>query len=55
MIKCPICGGEFQGEPIKTWKFNIYTVKRYVCKLCGGKFNIYESKKTTFTIPKAKK
>ncbi|MEM3028377.1 MAG: hypothetical protein QW220_06600 [Candidatus Bathyarchaeia archaeon] len=54
MAKCPICGGEFKSEPFKTWKFRFYTLKRYQCNLCNAKFNLYESDKSVFTIPKAR-
>ncbi|MDI6847913.1 MAG: hypothetical protein QMD23_07315 [Candidatus Bathyarchaeia archaeon] len=53
-IKCPVCGREFRGEPLKTWKFRFYDVKRYECSNCKAKFNIYESPNSVFTIPKAK-
>ena len=43
------------GKPIKTWKFRFYDVSRYECESCKGKFNVYESPKSTFTIPKAKR
>jgi len=55
MVKCPVCGGEFEAEPLKTWRFRFYQVKRYQCSLCGAKFNLYESEKSSFTIPKAKR
>jgi len=54
-IKCPLCGSILEGEPLKTWKFRFYDVKRFECSSCGAKFNIYESSMSTFTIPKAKK
>jgi transposase-like protein len=50
MVKCPVCGGEFEAEPLKTWRFRFYQVKRYQCTLCNSKFNIYESGKSRFVI-----
>ena len=55
MVRCPVCGGEFEAEPLKSWRFRFYQVKRYQCSLCGAKFNLYESEKSSFTIPKAKR
>jgi transposase-like protein len=54
MVKCPVCNGEFEAEPLKTWRFRFYQVKRYRCTLCGARFNLYESGKAVFTIPKAR-
>ncbi len=54
-VKCPVCGHSFAGKPTKTWKFRFYDVRRYECESCKGKFNVYESPKSTFTIPKAKR
>jgi len=53
-VKCPVCGKEFSGEPLKTWRFRFYTVNRYECGKCKAKFNVYESEKSRFTIPKSK-
>ena len=53
-IKCPACSLKFSSKPIKTWKFRFYEVRRYECEHCETKFNIYESPKSKFTIPKAK-
>jgi transposase-like protein len=50
MVKCPVCDREFQAEPLKTWRFRFYQVKRYQCILCGSKFNIYEGEKSRFVI-----
>jgi transposase-like protein len=50
VVKCPVCSGEFQAEPFKTWRFRFYQVKRYRCTLCGSKFNVYESEKSRFVI-----
>jgi len=49
-----MCGAEFESEPLKTWRFGIYEVRRYKCPSCGGKFNLYWSEKTVFTIPKGR-
>lgn len=54
MVRCPICGKEFEAEPLKSWKFGFYDVKRYKCEACNRGFNLYISEKATFTIPKAK-
>lgn len=54
-VKCPVCGHSFASRPIKTWKFRFYNVGRYECDRCKTKFNVYESLKSTFTIPKAKR
>jgi len=54
LVRCPICGREFDRKPFKTWKFRFYDVKRYECKLCESKFNSYESPGSIFTIPKAR-
>ncbi|MEM3694316.1 MAG: hypothetical protein QXI39_09895 [Candidatus Bathyarchaeia archaeon] len=54
MVKCPVCGRESKSEPFKAWKFRFYQVKRYQCSLCSAKFNVYESEKSMFTIPKAR-
>ena len=54
-VECPVCGHSFGGEPIKTWKFRFYNVGRYECDRCKAKFNVYESPKSTFTIPKSKR
>lgn len=50
MVKCPSCGGEFEAEPLKAWRFRFYEVKRYQCGLCGVKFNVYNSEKSSFVI-----
>jgi transposase-like protein len=54
-VKCPVCGRSFAGKPVKTWKFRFYSVGRYECDRCKTKFNVYESPKTKFTIPKAER
>jgi len=53
-IKCPECGHELSGKPLKTWKFRFYDVRRYECEHCRTKFNVYESPNSQFTIPKSK-
>jgi hypothetical protein len=55
VVKCPVCGGEFQAEPFKTWRFRFYQVKRLQCPKCGGIFNLYsgvspKGKKSEFMI-----
>jgi len=53
-VECPVCGHSFAGKPIKNWKFKFYDVRRYECDSCKTKFNVYESPKSKFTIPKSK-
>jgi len=53
-LVCPICNGVVSGRPFKSWKFGRYEVKRYECQNCKSKFNLYESPKRRYTIPKAK-
>jgi uncharacterized protein (DUF2225 family) len=55
MVKCPVCNGEFEAEPLKTWRFRFYDVKRLQCPKCGGIFNLYsgvspKGKKSEFAI-----
>jgi uncharacterized protein (DUF2225 family) len=55
MVKCPVCNGEFEAEPLKTWRFRFYDVKRLQCPKCGGIFNLYsgvspKGKRSEFTI-----
>jgi len=52
-IHCPFCNAK-QTKSIKNWKYGVIKVNRYVCK-CGKFFNFYVGKKSTWTIPKAKK
>jgi len=54
-FKCPVCGQELSGQPLKAWKFRFYDVRRYQCEHCKAKFNVYEGAKSRFTIPKAKR
>ncbi len=53
-LECPVCGKPVSVAPFKSWKFGEYEVKRYECKNCKSKFNLYESPTRTYTIPKAK-
>jgi len=41
MVRCPVCNSEFEAEPLKTWRFRFYSVKRFQCPKCGGVFNHY--------------
>ena len=50
---CPFCGKK-QSNSIKNWKYSNTEVNRYKCK-CGKMFNMYQGKKSTWTIPKGKK
>jgi len=52
-VNCPLCGNESLAQPIKTWQFRDYEVRRYLCEQCKDKFNIYRSPKSIYTIPKA--
>jgi len=53
-VKCPVCGYTFTSRPLKTWKFRFYDVRRFECAKCKTKFNVYDSLKSKFTIPKSK-
>ena len=51
-LACPKCSAQVSTKPLKTWRFGKYDVGRYECGKCGGKFNLYNSPKAIFTIPK---
>ena len=51
---CPVCNTNVSASPLKLWKFKGYEVKRYECQNCKSKFNLYQSSKGSYTIPKAK-
>ena len=56
-VECPICGYEFEGKPIKTWKMSIWNVSRFRCPKCNKEFNLYvhgKNPEKKFTIPKKK-
>ncbi len=53
-LLCPVCNRNVSVNPFKSWKFRDYEVKRYECQNCKSKFNVYESSKRTYTIPKPK-
>jgi len=53
-LTCPKCNQPITGKPFKSWKFGGYDVKRYECQKCKSNFNLYQSPKRTFTIPKSK-
>jgi len=53
-LVCPVCGKSVSTDPLKSWKFGRYDVKRYACQSCKSKFNLYQSLKRSYTIPKAK-
>ena len=53
-LECPKCSSAVSTEPIKAWKYQSFDVKRYECKHCKSKFNLYQSPKATYTIPKRK-
>jgi hypothetical protein len=41
IVKCSFCSGEFQAQPLKTWRFRFYSVERLQCPKCNGIFNHY--------------
>lgn len=52
-VKCPFCGKNQIGNPIKNWKYGaVVNVSRYKCS-CGKLFNFYKSSTKTWTIPKS--
>lgn len=53
-LLCPVCNSDVTSSPLKSWKFKGYEVKRYECQSCKSKFNLYQSPKQTYTIPKPK-
>jgi len=53
-LDCPVCGKPVSVAPFKSWRFGKYEVKRYECRNCKSKFNVYQSPEKTFTIPKPK-
>ena len=53
-LECPECTHAVRSNHLKAWKYGPYNVKRYECQSCKSKFNLYQSPKRTFTIPKAK-
>ena len=52
-MKCPVCGKDNSGSPMKKWAFNVFEVSRYKCSSCGNNFNVYEGEHKTYTIPKS--
>jgi len=53
-LLCLVCNHEVTTSPLREWKYRAYDVKRYQCQNCKSKFNLYESPKRTYTIPKPK-
>lgn len=51
-VNCPICGKPSNSLPVKSWRYGGKDVRRYICSSCKGRFNVYKSQKSTFTIPK---
>lgn len=52
-MKCPICKKENNSEAVKEWIFQGMYVNRFVCSICGEKYNTYSiDGKVKFTIPK---
>lgn len=52
--ECPHCGKKQTQKPEKTWSYGTIVVNHYLCK-CKKTFNHYQSKKSSWTIPKPKK
>ncbi len=48
---CPYCKKEQTEKPIKEWAYGKTSVNRYKCK-CGKMFNHYQSKKSSWTVPR---
>ena len=53
-LLCPICSADAPANPMKSWEYGSFQVKRYECPKCRSKFNVYQSPKRTYTIPKPK-
>jgi len=53
-LECPVCGKTVSANPLKSWKFAKYDVKRYECQHCKSKVNFYKGEERSFTIPKPK-
>jgi hypothetical protein len=52
LIRCPYCLENVDPLSLKTWSFHIFTVTRYECPSCHGKFNAYERDgRLDFTLP----
>ncbi len=51
-LTCPLCSNSVHMSPFKSWKFAGYDVRRYECPTCKANFNVYQSPKRTYTIPK---
>jgi len=51
---CPLCSKIVTASPFKSWQFGKFQVKRFECTYCKSKFNLYQSRDRTFTIPKPK-
>ena len=47
---CPFCKST-KNKILKNWKYSGTQVKRLECE-CGKLFNFYQSKKSSWTIPK---
>jgi hypothetical protein len=41
MVKYPFCGGEFQVQPLKTWRFRFYSVESFQRPKRNGILNHY--------------
>lgn len=53
-LACPLCRSAVPTQPFKTWQFGSYKVRRYRCKKCDAKFNLYQRPGKSYTIPKPK-
>ena len=54
MLKCPLCKKEIKSKPTKKWKYGYKKAEHYMCNNCNKGFNLYITKNTQYTIPKAK-
>lgn len=52
-LLCPVCKMDVSENPFKSWKYKNFEVKRYECRKCKSKFNVYQSPNRTYTIPKS--
>ena len=53
-LVCPVCSKSVSTNPLKSWKFGKYDVKRYECPNRKTKINFYKGEERSFTIPKSK-
>ncbi|MGC1709486.1 MAG: hypothetical protein WA799_06775 [Nitrosotalea sp.] len=54
-VYCPICNWKQTQKPIRTWDYlKTVTVSQYKCDNCTKTFRLYQSPKSSWTIPKRK-